>query len=100
MKNKNTKQETKSVEETVNKISVLHLAKLQASDAEMEKIDKQAIDIHYRRTELKRLQAFLDESTEKTLKERNDLFNEIYAAYGTLNIDSITGEIKEITETE
>ncbi|MGG5506710.1 MULTISPECIES: hypothetical protein [unclassified Myroides] len=89
-------QETKSVEETVNKISVLHLAKLQASNAEMEKVDKQAIDIHYRRAELKQLQALLDVSTEKTLKERNDLFNEIYAAYGTLNIDSETGEIKNM----
>lgn len=100
MKNTNTKQETKSVEETVNKISVLHLAKLQESDQEINSINQQAVDLHYQKLEVSQREAALNNFTNETLFKRDSLLKELKGIYGTLNIDSETGEIKEIATTE
>lgn len=96
MENTNTKQETKSVEEAVNKISVLHLAKLQESDAKIKNIDQRAIDLHYKKSEVNQTELALNNYTNEVLFERNNLFNELHKTYGTLNIDSETGEIKNM----
>lgn len=96
MKNTDTKQETKSVEETVNKISVLHLAKLQESDDEIKSIDLQAIDLHYKKLEISQMEGSLNNYTNETLFKRDRLLKELQATYGTLNIDSETGEIKNM----
>lgn len=92
------KQKTveQSVEEKVNKISPLHLAKLQESNQKFEQINQQAAELYQREFELKQAKSVLDGSNSEVIFERQKLINELTQTYGRVNINPMTGEFENI----
>lgn len=84
------------VEETVNKISPLHLAKLQESNQKLEQINQQAAELYQREFELKQAKNVLDGSNSEVLFERQKLINEFTQTYGRVNINPMTGEFQNM----
>lgn len=95
-----------SVEETVNKISPLHLAKLQESNQKLEQINQQAAELYQREFELKPYvkalkdidiaRQSLDHVNTNVLADRQKLIAELTDTYGRVNINPMTGEFQNM----
>lgn len=95
-----------SVEETVNKISPLHLAKLQESNQKLEQINQQAAELYQREFELKpyinilneinHAKKNLDDMNLGVLTDRQKLIAELTETYGRVNINPMTGEFQNM----
>lgn len=96
MNKENTSTEPKSVEDQVNKISELHLAKLQESNSRLANVNEQAAEIYQREFEIKQAKVALDNTNSEVLVERQKLINELTQTYGRVNINPMTGEFKNI----
>ncbi|MGS4345093.1 hypothetical protein ACKUSY_05675 [Myroides odoratus] len=93
---KKTKTTEETIENKVEKISELHLAKLQELTQKQEVVDKEAAQIHQREFELKQAKNVLDGSNSEVLFERQKLINEFTQTYGRVNINPMTGEFQNM----
>ncbi|WP_413512219.1 hypothetical protein [Myroides odoratus] len=96
MKNTSTNKETKSAEETVNKISPLHLAKLQESNQKLLSIDQLAAEIYQCEFDIKQAKAKLDNMNIEVINESTKLNNELMQTYGNVSINPMTGEFQNM----
>lgn len=87
-----SKEKQQTEQNVVAKISDLHLAKLQESNSKFEKINNQAAEIYQREFELKNDKVVLDNYNAETLQERQKINNELFEAYGKVQINPMTGE--------
>ena len=85
------------VEETVNKISPLHLAKLQESNRNLLNVDQLAAEIYQREFEIKQAKIKLDNLNADAINESIKLNNELKQTYGeNVRINPMTGEFQNM----